>query len=249
MSISDYQTALVTGASSGIGEATVRALTERGIQVHALARRQERLQALAEATGCVAHSVDVRKQADVSAALSGLDIDILVNNAGLGRGMLGLLQATPEDIDTTIGTNVSSLFHVIRAVTPGMVERQRGHILNIGSVAGLYPITSSIYGASKGAVHLLSQNLRLELRGSGIRVTEICPGRVDTEFFDVAMDDPSIRQKVKNTGIENLQSQDIADAIMYALDTPWRVNVSLIEITPNEQAFGGLSFTPVGKKL
>ena len=249
MPLSDYQTALVTGASSGIGEATVRALSDRGIKVHALARRKERLAELSEATGCIAHSVDVRNQTALNAALNGLEIDILVNNAGLGRGILSLLQAAPEDIDTTIATNVSALFHVIRAVTPGMVERQRGHIVNIGSVAGLYPITSSIYGASKGAVHLLSQNLRLELRGSGVRVTEICPGRVDTEFFDAAVDDQTVRAKVKDTGIQNLQSQDIADAIIYALDTPWRVNVSLIEITPNEQAFGGLSFTPVSNKL
>ncbi|MCB1813161.1 MAG: SDR family NAD(P)-dependent oxidoreductase, partial [Candidatus Competibacteraceae bacterium] len=161
------------------------------------------------------------------------------------RGISGLFQASADDVDTTISTNVTSLFHVLRAVTPGMIDRQRGHIVNIGSVAGLYPITSSIYGASKGAVHLLSQNLRLELRGSGVRVTEICPGRVDTEFFDAALDDTATREKVKDTGIQNLQSQDIADAIMYALDAPWRVNVGLIEITPNEQAFGGLSFTPV----
>ncbi|MEZ5593700.1 MAG: SDR family oxidoreductase [Gammaproteobacteria bacterium] len=245
MALNDYKTALVTGASSGIGDVTARALAARGIQVHALARRLDRLQALAHDTGCICHSVDVRDQAALNAALKDLEIDILVNNAGLGRGISGLFQASSEDVDTTISTNVTSLFHVLRAVTPGMIERQRGHIVNIGSVAGLYPITSSIYGASKGAVHLLSQNLRLELRGSGVRVTEICPGRVDTEFFDAALDDTTTREKVKDTGIQNLQSQDIADAIMYALDAPWRVNVGLIEITPNEQAFGGLSFTPV----
>lgn len=244
MALNDYKTALVTGASSGIGDVTVRALAARGIQVHALARRLDRLQALADDTGCICHSVDVRDQTALNAALKDLEIDILVNNAGLGRGISGLFQASADDVDTTISTNVTSLFHVLRAVTPGMIDRQRGHIVNIGSVAGLYPITSSIYGASKGAVHLLSQNLRLELRGSGVRVTEICPGRVDTEFFDAALDDTATREKVKDTGIQNLQSQDIADAIMYALDAPWRVNVGLIEITPNEQAFGGLSFTP-----
>ena len=244
MALNDYKTALVTGASSGIGDVTVRALAARGIKVHALARRLDRLQALADDTGCICHSVDVRDQAALNAALQDLEIDILVNNAGLGRGISGLFQASADDVDTTISTNVTSLFHVLRAVTPGMIDRQRGHIVNIGSVAGLYPITSSIYGASKGAVHLLSQNLRLELRGSGVRVTEICPGRVDTEFFDAALDDTATREKVKDTGIQNLQSQDIADAIMYALDAPWRVNVGLIEITPNEQAFGGLSFTP-----
>ena len=245
MALSDYKTALVTGASSGIGDVTVRALAAAGIQVHALARRAERLQALAKETGCICHSIDVRDQAALNAALKDVAIDILVNNAGLGRGITGLFDAKADDVDTTISTNVTSLFHVLRAVTPGMINRKRGHIVNIGSVAGLYPITSTVYGASKGAVHLLTQNLRLELRGSGVRVTEICPGRVDTEFFDAAVDDVTTREKVKNTGIQNLQSQDIADAIMYALDAPWRVNVGLIEITPHEQAFGGFTFTPV----
>jgi len=247
MALSDYKTALVTGASSGIGAATVRALAARGIQVHALARRVDRLEALSKETGCIGHSVDIRDQAALAATLNNLEIDILVNNAGLGRGITGLLDAQPEDIDTTIDTNVTALFHVLRAVVPGMVSRQRGHIVNIGSVAGLYPITSAIYGASKGAVHSLSQNLRLELRGSGVRISEICPGRVDTEFFDVAIDEATARDKLKKTGVQNLQSEDIADAIIYAVDAPWRVNVSLIEITPQEQAFGGLFNTPVSQ--
>ena len=136
--------------------------------------------------------------------------------------------------------------HVLRAVLPSMVARKRGHVVNISSVAGLYPIKSSVYGASKGAVHLLSQNLRLELQGSGVRVTEICPGRVATEFFDVAIDDAALRAKVKDTGIEELTAEDIAGAIMFALDAPWRVNVNLIELQPTEQTFGGFSLNPVG---
>ncbi|MFO1350218.1 MAG: SDR family oxidoreductase [Gammaproteobacteria bacterium] len=249
MALSDYKTALVTGASSGIGAAAVQALAARGVQVYAAARRRERLDALAAATGCQPILLDICDSAAVYRALGGLEIDILVNNAGLGRGIFGLIQATPEDVDVTIATNVTALFHVLKAVASGMVERKRGHIVNIGSVAGLYPIVSSIYGASKGAVHLLSQNLRLELRGSGVRVTEICPGRVGTEFFDVAVDDPATRAKVKTTGIQDLQPQDIADAILYAVAAPWRVNVSTIEIVPNEQAFGGLHFTPVEPHL
>lgn len=242
MSLSDYKTALVTGASSGIGAATVRALAARGIQVHALARREERLQALAKETGCTPLALDLRDPGAIHDRLSTLDADILVNNAGTVHGFDGLLNASPDDIDVTIGTNVQGLIHVLRATLPGMTRRGRGHIVNIGSVAGLYPINSVIYGASKGAVHLLNQNLRIELKGTGVRTTEICPGRVATEIFDVAIDDPEKAAKVKDTGIEELQPEDITDAILFALDAPWRMNVATIEIQPTEQTFGGAAF-------
>jgi NADP-dependent 3-hydroxy acid dehydrogenase YdfG len=186
MALEDYKTALVTGASSGIGAAAVRALAARGLTVHAAARRAERLAALAAETGCSPLVLDVRDTEALYAALGGLEVDILINNAGLGRGFEALFRVAPEDIDTTLKTNVLAAVHAVRATLPGMVERKRGHIVNIGSIAGLYPIKSSLYGASKGAVHLLSQDLRVELQGSGVRVTEICPGRVETEFFEVA---------------------------------------------------------------
>jgi len=242
MPLSDYQTALVTGASSGIGAATVRALAGRGIEVHALARRKERLEELAGETGCIPHILDLRDRDALYETLSTLDVDILIGNAGTGRGFDGLLNATPEDIDLTIGTNVQALIHVLRAVLPGMIERKRGHVVNLGSVAGLYPINSVIYGASKGAVHLVNQNLRIELKGTGVRTTEICPGRVSTEIFDASIDDPEKAAAVKNTGIEELTAGDIADAILFALDAPRRMNVNLIEIQPTEQTFGGAAF-------
>jgi NADP-dependent 3-hydroxy acid dehydrogenase YdfG len=238
MALEDYSTALVTGASSGIGAAVVQRLRDRGVTVHAMARRQERLDALAEETGCVPHVLDVR---DTSSAL---DADIVVNNAGLGRGFGKLHEAELEDIDTTIDTNVRAAIHVLRASLPGMLSRNRGHVVNMSSVAGLYPMASPIYGASKGAVHRLSQNLRIELGGSRVRLTEICPGRVATEFFDAAIDDPAKRSAVKDTGISELTSDDIAAAVIYAVDAPWRVNVSLIELQPTEQVFGGMSIVP-----
>ena len=129
-----------------------------------------------------------------------------------------------------------------------MIQRRRGHIVNISSTAALYPISSSLYGASKGAVHLLSQNLRLELAATGVRVTEICPGRVRTEFFDAAIDDREIRDRIKETGIHELQPEDVADAVVYALEAPRRVNVNLIELQPVEQHFGGMRFVPVEYK-
>ena len=245
MALDDYASALVTGASSGIGAAVVRSLAARGLTVHAMARRQQRLDALAEETGCITHVLDVRDTSRTFEVISGLDVDIVVNNAGLGRGFGKLHEARLEDIDTTIDTNVRAAIHVLRASLPGMLSRNRGHVVNMSSVAGLYPMASPVYGASKSAVHRLSQNLRLELAGSRVRLTEICPGRVSTEFFDAAIDDPDRRASVKETGINELTAEDISDAVVYALDAPWRVNVSLIELQPTEQVFGGMNLAPV----
>lgn len=244
MPLNDYKTALVTGASSGIGAATVRALTGRGITVHALARREDRLKDLADATGSIPLALDLRDRDAIHDRLGALDVDIVVGNAGVGRGFDGLLNASPEDIDITFETNVQALVHVLRAILPGMIERQRGHVVNIGSVAGLYPISSVIYGGSKGAVHLINQNLRIELGGTGVRATEICPGRVATEFFEAAVDDPEKAAAIGTTSITELQPEDIADAVLFALDAPWRVNVSMIELQPTEQTFGGVVFAP-----
>lgn len=237
--------ALVTGASSGIGAATVRSLCKAGVEVWAMARRADRLEALATETGCRPVIADVRDGTGLEQALEGLEPDILVNNAGLGAGITGLVTASREDIEKTIGTNVTALLDICRLVLPGMIERGSGHIVNLGSVAGLYPINSTVYGGSKGAVHLISQNLRLELRGTGIRVTEINPGRVSTEFFQVAVPD------AKESGIDTappiteLTAQDIADAIQFSVDAPKHVNVSMIELQPTEQTFGATQFDPL----
>ena len=126
-----------------------------------------------------------------------------------------------------------------------MVARKRGHVVNIGSVAGIYPATSAIYGASKGAVRLMSQNLRIELRGTGVRVTEICPGRVSTEFYDVAVEDPARRAQMKTTGIRELSPADIAAAVVYAASAPTHVNVQTVELQPVEQTYGGAQFSHI----
>jgi 3-hydroxy acid dehydrogenase/malonic semialdehyde reductase len=243
MALTDYKTALVTGASSGIGEATVKALSGRGIRVYAAARRKDKLDDLANQTGCIPVVLNVRDKDSIYSTLEKFEIDILVNNAGLGLGFEALFEANPDDIQTTLETNVIGAAHVIRAVGAGMVKRNRGHVINIGSVAGLYPINSSIYGSSKGAIHSMSQNLRIELKGTRIRVTEICPGRVATNFFNIAVND---RKKSAQAfeGFEALESEDIADAIIYAVDTPWRVNIGTIELSPTEQTFGGMEIIP-----
>ena len=131
-----------------------------------------------------------------------------------------------------------------RLVIPGMTRRGRGHIVNIGSVAGIYPIASTVYGGSKGAVHLISQNLRLELRGTGIRVTEINPGRVLTEFFDNVVQE-EVPGVPKAPPIQAMTADEVADAILYAIRAPAHVNVSMVELQPTEQWFGGGGFDPI----
>lgn len=237
--------ALVTGASSGIGAAIVKVLSAAGWDVTAVARRAERLDELALATGCRPVTLDVTDRAGVAELGASSAFDLVVNNAGLGRAMGAIWEASDDDVDRTIDTNVTAVINVVRAVVPGMIERKRGHIVNMSSVLALYPGPAALYGATKGAVRLLSQDLRHELRGTGIRVTEICPGRVTTEFYDVALDDPAASAAAKDTGIHEVAPDDVAHAVLYAASAPWRVNVSTIEITPTEQTYGGAQFSPV----
>ncbi len=238
MPANDYKTALITGASSGIGAAATRTLSKAGFKVTALARRQERLDALAEETGCTPLVLDLKDTDAVYDALRGLDVDVLVNNAGLGRGYEGFLKSTPDEINEMIELNVSAAIHVTHAVLGGMVERGRGHMVHIGSIAGLYPLGFPVYGATKGGLHLFAQHLRMELKGSGVRQTEICPGRIATEFFDTAFKTEADRTAFM-AGFEALKAEDIVEAIMYAIGTPQHVNVSLIELTPTQQMPGG----------
>jgi NADP-dependent 3-hydroxy acid dehydrogenase YdfG len=243
--MTELKTALVTGASSGIGAAVVRRLAADGWQVYALARRADRLQALAGETGCVPHVVDMRDGAALERLMAGLAPDLVVNNAGLGAGITGLTGASRAEVAQTIDTNVTAVLDLLRLTLPSMIARRRGHIVNIGSVAGLYPTVSAVYGASKGAIRLLSQNLRLELRGTGVRVTEICPGRVTTEFYEAAVTDAALGARLKTTGIREISPDDVAEAILYAVSTPPHVNVQTIELQPVEQSFGGVQFNPI----
>lgn len=246
MSLSDYKTALVSGASSGIGAAVVKSLCAQNITVHAIARRGDRLAELARQTGCIAHVIDLREREQIYQIGAQQPWDIVVNNAGTLLGFEEMYTVSPDAIDTSIDTNVRAVYHLLRAVLPGMVERRRGHIVNIGSMAGLYALKSSIYGGTKAAVHMISRNLRLELHGSGVRVTEICPGRVSTEIYDQGIADPQLLEKLKDTKIKELSPEDIANAVLYAVDSPWHVNVNMIELQPTEQTYGGSQFVPVG---
>jgi 3-hydroxy acid dehydrogenase/malonic semialdehyde reductase len=237
---------VVTGASSGIGAAAVHRFVAEGFEVHAVARRAERLAGLSAATGCATHVLDVTDTDGVVALAGELGpIDVLVNNAGLGRMDAPLATGSLSDITRTIETNVTALMVMTMAFLPPMIERRCGHIVNIGSMAGLYPLSSATYGASKAAVNRFSMNLRIELRGTGVRVTEICPGRVATEFYDVAISDPQRRAASKDSGVQEITAEELADAIHYAVQVPAHVNINRIELQPTEQTYGGMSFDTV----
>jgi NADP-dependent 3-hydroxy acid dehydrogenase YdfG len=240
MPISDYQTALVTGASSGIGAAVVERLCREGVAVHALARRADALEALAARTGCIPHALDVGDLDGISRLLESVQFDILVNNAGVDRPG-SILQADAEGIDLLIDVNLRAVLHLTRLIVPGMVARNRGHVVNISSIAGAYNFGgNSTYHATKAAVHMLSRQLRVDLYGKMVRVTEICPGRVATEIFaHVHGDSPETRGRFLE-GFLLPQAADIADAIAFAIAAPVAVNVGHIEIMPTLQVPGGL---------
>lgn len=234
--------ALVTGASAGIGAAAVRALIADGWDVHMTARRADRLEALASDTGATPHAIDARDEPAMRALVQKTDFDLLVANAGKGAAMTGMAGVDPAEIEEVIALNVTATLQLIAAILPGMAARGRGHIVTIGSVAGLYPTGAALYGTSKHAVRGMARNLRLETLGQGVRFTDIQPGRVATEFYDVAVPDEDLRETLTDTGIEELTSGDVAEAIRWAAAQPAHVNVSAIELAPVEQTYGGVRF-------
>jgi serine 3-dehydrogenase len=238
----------VTGASSGIGEATARAFAALGARVLLCARRGERVEKLAGAlekehkSAVRTFRLDVRDQAAVDKAIAGLpaewrEIEVLVNNAGLSRGLDKLPGGLVSDWEEMIDTNVKGLLYVTRAVLPGMIARGRGHVINIGSVAGLevYP-GGAVYCASKFAVRALTKGLRLDLNGTPIRVSEVAPGMVETEFSLVRFHGDAERAAKVYQGLTPLGPDDIADAVVWCATRPLHVNVSDVVIWPTAQA-------------
>ena len=243
MPFADYKTALVTGASSGIGAAVVRRFRQEGLEVHALARSQQALEKLADETGCIPHVLDVSDLEGVTRLAQEVSFDILVNNAGVDRPR-SFLKAQADDIDLLVDVNLRAVLHLWRLVVPGTYERDRGHVINISSIAGAYNFNgNSTYHATKAAVSMLSRQLRIDAFGKRVRVTEICPGRVATDIFaHVHGDSAEIRERFID-GFELPQAEDIAQAIAFAIAAPVAVNIGHMEITPTLQVPGGLSTT------
>ena len=246
--IAGLETAVVTGATSGIGEAITRRFALSGRSILAVGRREGRLRALAEQTGCGWLAADVRDVPKILQEIERFAPDIVVNNAGVGHGITGLEDLNSGAIREAIEINVVAPMQITAAVLPRMRANARGHIVNIGSISGLHTLVSALYGGAKSAIHRFSQNLRIELAGSGIRVTEICPGRVASEFYRSASGDPEKLATLGQSRIAELQPDDIAAAISYAVDAPAHVNVSTIEILPTEQAVGGVVAMPLKMK-
>ena len=238
----------VTGASSGIGAATAQAFAAEGARLLLAARRGDKLaEAAAEALRRGAQAVhtislDVRNRQAVQQAIAALPaewagIEVLVNNAGLSRGLEKLYQGSIEDWEEMLDTNVKGLLYVTRAVVPGMVERGRGHVVNLGSTAGelTYP-GGAVYCASKAAERAINDGLRQDLLGTPIRVTTIDPGMVETEFSLVRFHGDRERAGKVYKGIQPLTPQDVAEAIVWAASRPEHVNIARVLLTPVGQA-------------
>jgi 3-hydroxy acid dehydrogenase / malonic semialdehyde reductase len=239
----------VTGASAGFGAAIARRYAQDGAKIVATGRRADRLQALADELGpnLLPLTLDVRDRAAVEQAIAGLpdgfrDIDLLVNNAGLALGLDPAQKASLDDWQTMVDTNIAGLLNVTHAILPGMVARDRGHVVNLGSTAGTFPYPGgNVYGATKAFVHQFSLNLRADLLGTQVRVTCIEPGLVGgTEFSAVRLGDDAKAAAVY-AGTEPLNPDDIADTVHWVASRPARVNVNVLQLMPVCQAFGPLA--------
>ena len=241
------QTALVTGASSGIGKACAEQLAALGVKLVIAARRLERIEKTGEELSAK-HGVkvfpvqlDVQSHEQVLETLKTLDsqkieIDILINNAGLALTTDLMQEADVKNWDTMIDTNIKGLLYVTRAFLPSMVKRNRGHIVNIGSIAGHGTYRAgNVYSATKHAVRAISQSMRIDLMGTALRVSEVDPGAVETEFSEVRWNDKE-RAKKLYEGFDPLVADDIADAVCYCLTRPPHVNIAEIIVFPQAQA-------------
>jgi 3-hydroxy acid dehydrogenase/malonic semialdehyde reductase len=239
-------TAFVTGASNGFGAAIVRRFAAEGVRVVALARRQDRLAGLAAELGdsVLPVRLDVRDRAAVQDVVGGLpaefaEIDVLVNNAGLAKGLNPAQEADLDDWEEMIDTNCKGLVYCTRTILPGMVERHRGHVVNLGSVAGTYPYPGgNVYGATKAFVRQFSLNLRSDLHGTGVRVTSVEPGLSgETEFSTVRFGGDQGKADAVYAGTQPLVPADIAEAVYWVVSQPAHVNINTIEMMPVTQSF------------
>jgi NADP-dependent 3-hydroxy acid dehydrogenase YdfG len=248
--------AFVTGATSGIGAACARRFVKEGARVVATGRRQERLSELSRELGGACHvaPLDVRDRDAVERAFADLPddfaaVDVLVNAAGGALGLGKANEARLEDWEEMIATNVRGLALVTRTALSGMIARGRGHIVNLGSVAGSFPYPGgNVYGGTKAFVERFSSNLRADLLGHPIRVTNIEPGMVETEFALVRFAGDRAKADAVYAGMKPLVADDIADIVWFAVTRPAHVNVNRIEVMPVDQAFAPFAVHREGGK-
>jgi 3-hydroxy acid dehydrogenase / malonic semialdehyde reductase len=249
-------TVMITGATSGFGKACAEIFAGHGWRLILCGRRKERLDALAaDLTGIPVHiaAFDVRDNRLVNQKIAELpgefrEIDVLVNSAGLALGMNPAQSADLADWETMVDTNIKGLMYVTRAVLPGMVERGRGHIVNLGSVAGNWPYPGgNTYGGTKAFVRQFSLNLRADLHGTGVRVTNIEPGLAETEFSIVRFHGDKSKADSVYAGMVPLSALDIAETIYWAISRPAHVNINTLEIMPVAQSWGPFPIYREGK--
>ena len=240
---------LVTGATAGFGETITARFIDAGHKVIATGRRTERLEKLKEKYGdkVLPLQLDVRDSKAIEQAISQLPaewqaIDILVNNAGLALGMEPAQKANPDDWETMIDTNAKGVVLVTHAVLPGMVSRNKGHVINIGSTAGSWPYQGgNVYGATKAFVRQFSLNLRTDLHGTAVRVTNIEPGLVGgTEFSNVRFKGDDSKASSVYDGTKALTPEDVTEAVYWVSSLPDHVNINTLEMMPVCQTYGGL---------
>jgi 3-hydroxy acid dehydrogenase / malonic semialdehyde reductase len=243
------KTVFVTGASAGFGASIARRFAADGDRVVVTARRADRITDLAKELGdsVLPVTFDVRDRAAVAAAVAGLpaefaEIDVLVNNAGLALGLEPAQAADLDQWDQMVDTNCKGLTYCTRAILPGMVARQRGHVINLGSIAGTYPYPGgNVYGATKAFVHQFSLNLRSDLHGTGVRVTSVEPGLSGgTEFSVVRFDGDQAKADQVYRGVQPLGPDDVAEAVHWTASLPAHVNINVVEMMPVAQSFGPL---------
>ncbi|WP_375742454.1 SDR family NAD(P)-dependent oxidoreductase [Corallococcus interemptor] len=240
---------LVTGATAGIGQAIARRFVKEGARVIAAGRRSDRLEALRAELGerLLPVTLDVTDKAAVKAAFASLPadfapVDVLVNNAGLALGMEPAQAARLEDWDVVVDTNVKGLLYCTREALAGMVARDRGHVINIGSIAGEFPYPGgNVYGATKAFVHQFTLNLRADLHGTAVRVTDIQPGLLGgTEFSNVRFRGDDAKAAALYDKTQPLTPEDVADTVYWVATRPAHVNINVISMMPVVQAFGPL---------
>jgi NADP-dependent 3-hydroxy acid dehydrogenase YdfG len=240
------KTALITGATSGFGAACARRFAKEGWRLILSGRRTERLEELRRDLGEAVTAVitlDVRDREAVFSALQDLsDVDLLLNNAGLALGLEPAWEVDPEDWETMVDTNIKGVMYCTRAILPGMVNRNRGHIVNIGSIAGSWPYPGgNVYGATKAFVQQFSRNLRADLLGTRVRVTNIEPGMAESEFSKVRFKGDDDRAGAVYEGTEPLRPADIAEVFFFAATLPPHVNVNSLEVMSIDQSWGHLA--------